>query len=56
MYVILTIMYESGVAGVTLAATNSTFSSHGSRHCNSSARTSDLAVWNRCVISAHFRK
>lgn len=37
-------MYDNGVGGGTLAATNSIFSNHGSRHCNKSARTSALAV------------
>ena len=37
-------IYDNGVAGGTLAATNSIFSNHGNRHCNNNARTSALAV------------
>lgn len=47
----LTIIYDKGVAGVTFAATNSMFSSHGKRHCSKSERISGRAVWKRCVIS-----
>lgn len=39
-----TIMYDKGVAGVTFAATNSIFSSHGNRHCSKSDRISGRAV------------
>lgn len=44
-------MYDSGVAGGTLVATNSMFSSQGKTHCKSEVLTSSLAVWKRFVIS-----
>ena len=37
-------MYDRGVAGGTVVATNSILCSHGCKHCSNSVRTSSRAV------------